>query len=70
MPPLMPAAKFRPVLAEDDDAAAGHVLAAVIADAFDNRVGTAVADAEAFAGDAADKQFPAGPRRTGPRCRR
>ena len=38
MPPLMPAAKLRPVAAEHDDAAAGHVLAAVVADALDDRV--------------------------------
>ena len=32
--------------AEDDDAAAGHVFAAVVADAFDHGVGAAVADGE------------------------
>ena len=41
-------------LADDDDATAGHVLAAVIADAFDDGVRARVADAEALAGDAAD----------------
>ena len=33
----MPAAKLRPGAAEDDHAAAGHVLAAVVADALDDR---------------------------------
>ncbi len=46
MPPDMPAAKLRPGAAEHDDAAAGHVLAAVIADAFDHRVDAAVAHAK------------------------
>ena len=36
MPPLMPAAKLRPDSAEHDHAPAGHVLAAMIADTFDN----------------------------------
>ena len=46
--------------AEHDDAAAGHVLAAVIADALDHHGGAAVADAEALAGHAADERFAAG----------
>src|SRR5207244_2239735 len=37
-------------LAEHDDTAAGHVLAAMIADAFDDGDGSAVADRETFAG--------------------
>ena len=40
-------------LAEDHHAPAGHVLAAVVADAFDDRVHAAVADAESLADDAA-----------------
>ena len=54
MPPLMPAAKLRPVRPSTTHAPAGHVLAAVIADAFDDDRRAAVADAEALAGDAAD----------------
>ena len=42
---------------EDDDAAAGHVLAAVVADAFDDGLGAAVAHGEALAGDAADERL-------------
>ena len=34
--------------------AAGHVFAAVVADAFDDRLRAAVANAEPFAGDAAE----------------
>ena len=46
--------------AEHDDAAAGHVLAAVIADAFDDHRGAAVAHAEPLAGHAADERLAAG----------
>ena len=46
--------------AEHDDAAAGHVFAAVIADGFDDGVHAAVAHAEALAGHAADVGFAAG----------
>ena len=46
--------------AEHDDASAGHVLAAVIADAFDDGERAAVADGEAFAGDAAEVRLAAG----------
>ena len=35
IPPDIPAAKFLPVAPQDDDGAAGHVFAAVVADAFD-----------------------------------
>ena len=48
-PPDMPAAKLRPVGAEHDDPAAGHVLAAVVADALDDGGRAGVADAEALA---------------------
>ena len=40
-PPDMPAAKLRPVGAEHEHHAAGHVLAAVVADALDHRGGAA-----------------------------
>ena len=40
--------------------AAGHVLAAVIADTLDDRGGAAVADGEALARDAANEGFAAG----------
>ena len=49
MPPDMPAAKLRPVAAEDDDAAAGHVLAAVVAHALDDGGRAGVAHAEPLA---------------------
>ena len=52
MPPLMPAPKLRPVRPEDHHVAARHVLAAVVSDAFHDRVGAAVAHAESLAGDA------------------
>ena len=45
--------------AEHDDAPAGHVLAAVIADALDHRERAAVADGEPLAGDAADVRLAA-----------
>ena len=59
MPPLMPAAKLRPVRPSTIDAPAGHVFAAVIADAFDDGVRAAVADRESLAGDAADERLAA-----------
>ena len=59
-----------PGLAEDDDAAAGHVLAAVIADAFDDRRRAAVAHGEPLAGDAAEERLAARSRRRARRCRR
>ena len=45
-----PGPEVRPDGAEDDDRAAGHVLAAVRADALDHRLGAAVADREAHPG--------------------
>src|SRR5438093_317738 len=45
---------------EHDDAPAGHVLASVVADAFDDRVDAAVPHAEPLTGDAADVRFAAG----------
>ena len=57
MPPDMPAAKLRPVLAEHDHGAAGHVFAAVVAGALDDRRGAGVAHAEALAGDAAEEHL-------------
>ena len=56
MPPLMPAAKLRPGAAEHDDAAAGHVLAAVVADALDDGVRAGVAHGEALAREAAEER--------------
>ncbi len=53
----MPAAKLRPVLPEHHDDAAGHVFAAVIAGAFDDRDRARVAHREALAGDAAEIAF-------------
>ena len=46
-----------PGVAEYDDGAAGHVFAAVIADAFDDRGRTAVAHCEALARRAGDERF-------------
>ena len=46
--------EIAPGRAEHDHAAAGHVLAAVIAHRLDDRIGAAVAHAEALARHAAD----------------
>ena len=46
--------------AEDHDGAAGHVLAAVVAQSFDDRHGAAVADGESLAGQAVDEDLAAG----------
>ena len=54
---------------EHDHAAAGHVFAAVIADAFDDGVGAAVADRESLAGDAAARTLRRWSRHTARRCR-
>ena len=56
----MPAPKLRPVRADDERLAAGHVLAAVVADAFDHGGGAGVADQEAFAHLAAQEHLAAG----------
>ena len=45
---------------EDDHATAGHVLAAVVADAFDHRMGAAVANAEPLGGDPPEKALAGG----------
>ena len=55
----MPAAKLRPVGTEHDHAPAGHVLAAVVADALDDRPGAGVSHREALAGQAAEERPPA-----------
>ena len=55
----MPAPKLRPVVAEHDDPPAGHVLAAVVADALDHGGGAGVAHAEALADDAAQEDLTA-----------
>ena len=60
MPPLMPAAKFRPVAPSTTHGSAGHVLAAVIADTLDHRDRAGVAHAEALAGDAANERLAGG----------
>lgn len=46
--------------AQNDDCAAGHIFTAMIANAFDNGVDAAVADTEAFTGNAGNIGFPAG----------
>ena len=46
--------------AQHDDAAAGHVFAAVIADALDDGLRAAVANGEPLAGDAAHERVAAG----------
>src|SRR5439155_12511698 len=45
---------------EHDDAAARHVLAAMVADAFHDGVSAAVADGKALAGDATDERLTTG----------
>ena len=60
MPPDMPAPKLRPGRPEHDHPAAGHVLAAVVADALDDGEGARVAHAEALADDAAQEDLAAG----------
>ena len=60
MPPLMPAAKLRPALAEHHHQAVGHVLAAVIAQAFDHRGRAGIAHREALAGHAVEERLAAG----------
>lgn len=47
-------------LAEDDDLATRHVLAAVVADAFDDGRGSGVADREALTRDATDEDLTRG----------
>ena len=59
MPPLIPAAKLRPVRPITTTRPA-VMLAAVIAHAFDHRNRAAVADREALAGDAAHVGLAAG----------
>src|SRR5437763_1219844 len=46
-----------PRAAEDDDAAARHVLATVVADALDDGVRARVTDGEALAGEAAEERL-------------
>ena len=59
-PPLMPAAKLRPVRPSTTTRPRRHVLAAMVADALDHRDGAAVAHREALAGQAAHVGFAAG----------
>ena len=53
----MPAAKLRPVGTEHDGAAAGHVLATVVAHALDDGRGPGVADAEPLPHVAAEEHL-------------
>ena len=69
MPPLMPAAKLRPVLPRTSDAAAGRMLASMIADAFDDGYRPAVADGKSLARETADVRFAARGADAGRRCR-
>ena len=64
MPPDMPAAKLRPVGPRTTTRAAGHVLAAVVADALDDRGRAGVADAEPLADPAAQEHLAARWRRS------
>ena len=52
--------KVAPRLAEDHHAPAGHVLAAVVAHAFDHRLCTTVANGEPLRGTAAVERLAAG----------
>ena len=56
MPPLIPAAKLRPV-AKYDDAAARHVLAAVVTHSLHHCEHAGVTDRETFAGNPAEIRF-------------
>ncbi len=58
-PPLIPAAKLRPVLPSTTTSPARHVLASVIADALDHRRRAAVAHREALARDPAEERLAA-----------
>src|SRR5207302_1097859 len=58
-PPAHPRREIASGLAKHDDAAAGHVLAAVIADAFHDGDRAAVPDSEALARHAADERVAA-----------
>src|SRR5207253_1920905 len=55
-----PGGEIAPGLSEDDDEALGHVFAAMVADALDDRRRAAVADREAFAGEPTQEYLPAG----------
>ncbi len=54
MPPDIPAPKLRPVGSEHHHMSAGHVLAGMITDGFNDRIHAAVAYCKAFAGHAVD----------------
>ena len=60
MPPLMPAAKFRPHESQHHHHAIGHVFAAVIANTLDYRGRAGIAHRKAFARHSVEKNFPAG----------
>src|SRR5277367_3790690 len=53
-------AKIQSERAEDEDDAAGHVFAAVLADTLDNRQGAAIANGEALSSTACDEELAGG----------
>ena len=57
MPPLMPGGEVAAGRAEHDDVAAGHVLAAVVADALDHGVRARVPHGEPLAGEPAEERL-------------
>ena len=60
MPPDMPAPKLRPVAPEHHHPTTGHVLAAVVADALDDRGRAGVPHREPLADDAAEEHLARG----------
>ncbi len=70
IPPDMPAREVSTGRTQDDDTAAGHVLAPVVADAFDDGRGPGVANAEALADPATEERTRRWWRRRAGRCRR
>ncbi len=60
MPPDMPGGEVAPGRPEHDDAPAGHVLAAVVADALDDQRGPGVAHREPLADPAAQEHLAGG----------
>ena len=58
VPPDIPAAKFRADRTEDHRMTTGHVLAAVIADSFDDHRGSTVAHAATLADHAVGEDAP------------
>ena len=56
-PPVMPAAKLRPVRPRTTTETLGHVFAAVIANAFDHRGRAGIANRESLASHAVEERF-------------